>query len=321
MNVNIILIEMANQSIPPNNGLVIAAGVVALIVSYLATESIPASIIIAIVVGYLVAGIRIIRPTHRVLIEWLGRYQKFGQPGFYWIITGIQNVYPVNITEKMINAERQEVITGDNLNVSVDAQIYFKVKQDEMNVKSSQYNVFNYEVQIVQLARTTLRNIMGNLTLKEANSKRGEINEQLQTTLRTETSAWGIEIVRTELKEIQPPPDVQDAMNQIVVAENKKLAAKDFATAKETEADGFKRAEIKTAEGIKQATILKAEGNAESIKLVNEAAKIYFEGNAKDLKRLEVAQAALEKNTKIIVPADQKIVNVLGNLAGIDDTQ
>jgi regulator of protease activity HflC (stomatin/prohibitin superfamily) len=309
---------MANQAIPANVGLVLITGLVALVVSYLISENVIIAIVAALIGAYIASGIRIIRPTHRVLIEWLGKYQKFGQPGFYWIISGIQNMYPINITEKMINAERQEVITGDNLNVSVDAQVYFKVKEDENNVKLSQYNVFNYEMQIVQLARTTLRNIMGNLTLKEANSKRGEINSQLQDTLRTETQNWGIDIIRTELKEIQPPPDVQDAMNQIVVADNKKVAAKDFATAKETEADGFKRAEIKTAEGNRQAAILRAEGQAEAIKLVNEAAQKYFEGNAKVLKQLEVAQASFEKNTKIIVPSDQNIVNVLGNLTGVD---
>ena len=177
----------------------------------------------------------------------------------------------VNITEQMVDAQPQEIITNDNLNARVDAQVYFKVKADEESVKASQYNVTNYENQIVNLARTTLRNIIGTLTLKSANSERGKINGELRTTLK-ETQNWGIEILRTELKEIDPPQDVQETMNKVVKAENEKIAAVDFATATETQADGQRRAEIKKAEGIKQAKILAAEGEAQAIKLVNEAA-------------------------------------------------
>ena len=187
----------------------------------------------------------------------------------------------------MVDAEPQEIITNDNLNARVDAQVYFKVKHDEESVKSSQYNVNNYQWQIVNLARTTLRNIIGTLTLKSANSERGKINDELQKTLRKETGNWGIEIVRTELKEIDPPKDVQETMNKVVKAENEKIAAIDFATATETMADGARRAEIKKAEGIRQARILQAEGEAEAIKLVNEAANQYFVGNAQLLRRLE----------------------------------
>jgi hypothetical protein len=96
-----------------------------------------------------------------------------------------------NITEIMVNAEPQEIITSDKLNASVDAQVYFKVKSDEENVKNSQYAVNNYKYQIVNLARTTLRNIIGTMTLKTANSERGLINSELQKTLRNETGHWG----------------------------------------------------------------------------------------------------------------------------------
>ena len=126
--------------------------------------------------------------------------------------------------------------------------------------------MFNYQRQIVNLARTTLRNIIGTMTLKSANSERGKINSELQRTLRDETGSWGIEIVRTELKEIDPPKDVQETMNKVVKAENEKIAAIDFATATETMADGARRSEIKQAEGIRQAKILEAEGEAQAIK-------------------------------------------------------
>lgn len=274
--------------------------------------------IVFIAVAFIfIFGIRIVRPTHRGLIERLGKYQRFANMGFNWIIPIVENIYLVNVTEQMIDAEPQEIITNDNLNAKVDAQVYFKVKVDEQSIKNCQYNVGNYQWQIVNLARTTLRNIIGTMTLKSANSERGRINTDLHTILERETADWGLEIVRTELKEIDPPKDVQETMNKVVKAENEKIAAIDFATATETAADGQKRAEIKKAEGIKQARILQAQGEAEAIQLVNEAANKYFTGNAQILRRLEAAEKSLASNTKIVVPVGSDLTNVIGDLAGI----
>ncbi len=273
-------------------------------------------VVIAVIFMFLL-GIRIVRPTHRGLIERLGKYNRFANPGFNWVFPIIENLYMVNVTEQMVDAEPQEIITNDNLNARVDAQVYFRVKADEENVKNSQYNVNNYKWQIVNLARTTLRNIIGTLTLKSANSERGKINSELHKTLCDETQSWGIDIVRTELKEIDPPKDVQETMNKVVKAENEKIAAVDFATAAETVADGEKRAEIKKAEGIKQARILQAQGEAEAIKLVNEAAEEYFVGNAQVLRKLEAVENALEGNAKIVIPSNTELVNVIGELAGV----
>ncbi len=269
------------------------------------------------IVFIFIIGIRIIRPTHKGLIERLGKYHRFADPGFHWIIPGIERMFQVNITEQMVNAEPQEIITNDNLNASVDAQVYFKVKGDEESVKGSQYNVNNYKWQIVNLARTTLRNIIGTLTLKSANSERGRINAELHKTLLLETKSWGIEIVRTELKEIDPPKDVQETMNKVVKAENEKIAAIDFASARETVADGEKRAKIKEAEGFKQSKILTAEGEAEAIRLVNEAADKYFIGNAQLLRKLQAMEAALKDNAKVVVPSGAELVNIIGEMAGI----
>ncbi len=262
-------------------------------------------------------GIKIVRPTQKGLIERLGKYKKLAQPGFHWIIPLVDRMFLVNITEQMVDAEPQEIITNDNLNARVDAQVYFRVKSDEASVKGSTYDVNNYSWQIVNLARTTLRNIIGTLTLKSANSERGRINKELHETLHNETKSWGIEIIRTELKEIDPPTDVQETMNKVVKAENEKIAAIDFATAAETVADGVKRAKIKEAEGYKQAQILHAEGEAEAIKLVNEAADEYFIGNAQLLRKLEAMENALQNNTKVIVPTGTDLVNVVGEMAGI----
>jgi regulator of protease activity HflC (stomatin/prohibitin superfamily) len=276
--------------------------------------------LIFVVIGALLIflmGIRIVRPTHRGIVEMLGKYYSLANPGFHWIIPIIEVMYKVNMTEQMVDADPQEIITNDNLNARVDAQVYFKVKDDEQSVKASQYNVNNYRIQIVSLARTTLRNIIGTLTLKSANSERGKINSELHKTLKIETESWGIDIVRTELKEIDPPSDVQETMNKVVKAENEKIAAIDFATARETTADGEKRAYIKEAEGIKQSKILQAEGEAEAIRLVNEAADKYFIGNAQILRKLEALESALKDNSKIIVPSDSELINVIGEMAGI----
>ncbi|MBU1124603.1 MAG: SPFH/Band 7/PHB domain protein [Candidatus Omnitrophica bacterium] len=273
-------------------------------------------LLVFVAIAIFFMGVRIVRPTHRGLVEFLGKYQGFALAGFHWIIPILQKLYLVNVTEQMVDAEPQEIITFDNLNARVDAQVYFKVISDEESVKSSQYNVFSYQYQIVNLARTTLRNIIGTLTLKSANSERGKINDELHNTLKSETANWGIEIVRTELKEIDPPKDVQETMNKVVKAENEKISAIDYATATETVADGQKRAEIKKAEGIKQARILEAEGEAEAIKLVNEAAEHYFVGNAQVLRKLEAVEKSLVNNAKIVIPANTELVNVIGEMAG-----
>ncbi|MGB2958621.1 MAG: SPFH domain-containing protein [Bacteroidota bacterium] len=262
-------------------------------------------------------GIRIVRPTHRALVERFGKYRRFANAGFHWIIPVIDRMYQVNVTEQMIDAEPQEIITNDNLNAAVDAQVYFKINEDEESVKRSQYNVDNVRYQIVNLARTTLRNIIGTLTLKSANSERGRINDELHKVLIKETHTWGIQIVRTELKQIDPPRDVQETMNKIVKAENEKLAAVDYATAAETAADGEKRAAIKKAEGVRESRILQAQGEAEAIQLVNEAAHKYFIGNAQVLRKLEAVEKSLQNNAKVVLPADSELVNVVGELGGV----
>jgi regulator of protease activity HflC (stomatin/prohibitin superfamily) len=272
--------------------------------------------IVAVIV--LVSSIRTVRPIARGLVERFGKYNRFANPGLILIIPfGIEKLITVNITEMMVDAGGQEIITKDALNANVDAQVYFKVKIDEESVKASEYNVYSYKVQIVALARTTLRNIIGTMNLMEANSERGKINQSLYEQLTKETQSWGIEIVRTELKEINPPSTVQEAMNNVVVANNKKIAAIDFATATETEADGVRRAAIKKADGEKQSRILVAQGEAEAIKLVNTAAQTYFKNEAQILKQLEVTQVALMNNSKIVIPTGQSLINVIGDLAGI----
>jgi regulator of protease activity HflC (stomatin/prohibitin superfamily) len=285
---------------------------------------------VIIIFIFLPMSIRTLRPTQRGLIERFGRYNRFANPGIVFLVPFVERLVRVNITENMVDAGLQEIITNDSLNAQVDAQVYFKVRSDEVSVKASEYNVFNYKIQIVALARTTLRNIIGTLTLKEANSERGKINSSLYNNLSNETKSWGLEIVRTELKEINPPSDVQETMNKVVKATNEKIAAVDFATARETQADGERRAAIKVAEGQRQSAILQAEGQklakvlvadgeAQAIKLVNEAADLYFKGNAQLLRQLQAVEQSLANNAKVVLPAGTTLVNVIGGLAGVEN--
>lgn len=257
-----------------------------------------------------------IRPSQRGIIERFGKYHRFVEPGLVWLIPIVDDLTKVNVTEQMVDAGGQEVITKDSLNAGVDAQVYFKIKPDEDSVKKSQYAVYNAPAQIVALTRTTLRDIIGNMTLTDANSKRTVLNTQLEKSLSEQIGAWGIQVVRAELKEINPPDKVQETMNKVVIAEKEKIAAQDFAIAKQTEADGERMAAVKKAEGQATAIIALANAKATEIKVVNEAAQTHFKGAAVELKRLEVAESTMKNNTKIIVPANSSVVNVLGDLFG-----
>lgn len=246
---------------------------------------------------FVFAGIRIVRPTHRAIVERLGKYNKFCDAGFHWIIPVIEHMVQVDTTENMVDIASHEIITEDNLNAKVDMMIYFQVKRDEDSVKRSLYEVSDLRSQIISLAQTTARNVIGGMAFKDVNSQRSKLNAALAEILRKETAKWGVEVVRVEMKEIIPPTDVQETMNMVIKAENSKRSAIDFATAKETEADGNRRAAIKEAEGKKQAAILEAEGQAQAFHLINES----FTGNAQLLKQLEVTQNALQDNAKIVL--------------------
>ena len=275
---------------------------------------------IAIGVIFFFAGVRIIRPIEVGIIERLGRYKKTAGQGFHWIIPILDSMIKVNVTEIRVDIPPQEIITRDKLNAHVDAVVYFRIR----NAKKSLYNVQDYYSSVVSLARTTLRAVIGKMTLSDANEKRDNINHFIEKEMsaqierpKQEGEGWGIDILRVEIQEITPPNDVQAAMNNVVKAENEKIAAIDLATATETKADGERRAEIKKAEGVKQGKILKASGEAEAIKLVNEAANKYFVGNAQLLKRLETVEHSLANNAKIVIPANTELVNVIGELSGV----
>ena len=274
-------------------------------------------------------GIRIVRPLEKGIIERLGKFKRVADQGFNWVIPIIDKMYRVNITERMMDVLPQEVITEDNLNAKVDLVVYYKVKRDDESVKKSLYNVDRFETQIVSLAQTTARNVIGTMNFKSVNSERNRINEELAKVLDKESDAWGVQIVRVEMKEITPPPDVQETMNKVLKAENEKIAARDFATAKETEADGIRRSDIKIAEGKKQSAILRAEGESEAIKkvadadakrieMVNTAIRKYFKDEAQIYKKLETVENSLKDGSKYVIDPNTSITNVITEkMAGI----
>lgn len=242
-------------------------------------------------------GVRIVRPFEKGLIERLGKYTRTAEQGFSWIIPGVDRMVKVNITERMVDIEPQMVITKDKLNAVVDAVVYYQIR----DVKKSIYNVDDHRDQLTSLARTTLRAVVGKMSLTEANENRDDINSKVEAILDKETDSYGVEVLRVELQKIEPPQDVQNAMNEVVKAEQAKIAASDFASAKEIEADGIKRAYIKEAEGKRQSRILDAQGLAEAIKLENEAICKYFKDKAVDYKKLEVTQKSLANNSKVVL--------------------
>ncbi|MFQ5943281.1 MAG: SPFH domain-containing protein [Anaerolineales bacterium] len=269
-------------------------------------------IIAALLIVVLASAVKIVRPVEQGIVEFLGRYSRTAGAGINLIIPVLYKMHKINITERRVDIDPQSIITKDKLNAEVDGVVYYKV----VDAQKSIYNVNNFEMSVPSLAKTTLRAVIGKMTLTEANENRDEINTRVEEILDREVSKWGISVVRVELQRIEPPPDVQTAMNQVVKAENEKIAALDLATAIETQADGERRAEIKKAEGIAAAIRLKAEADGEAIKIVNEAAEKYFVGNAQLLKKLETVSEALRDNSKIIVPSDSDLVNVIGDLAG-----
>ncbi|MFA6104195.1 MAG: SPFH domain-containing protein [Victivallaceae bacterium] len=277
----------------------------------MSTLGVIAIIAFIVAVIFFLSGIRIVQPTYRGVIERLGKYNRFLGVGFNWIIPFIEHSKYRNITERMTNIASQEIITKDNLNAKVELVVYHKVKNDEDSVKKSYYEVEDYKSQIIMLAQTTARNVIGNMKFTEVNSQRAMLNKLLAETIDKEIENWGLKVVRVELKDITPPQAVQETMNNIIQAQNAKDAAIDFATAVETKADGARRAAIKEADGVKQANILRAEGEAQAIQLVNEAAEKFFIGNAQKLRQIEMVEKSLKDNAKIVITKDGINPNIL----------
>jgi len=219
-------------------------------------------IIVAVVFITVAAGLKIVSQYEKGLVERFGKYERMVDPGLRWIVPFIERIKRVDMREQVVDVPPQEVITKDNVVVTVDAVVYYQAT-DPVKLK---YNVANFMLAATKLAQTNLRNIIGDLQLDEALTSRDTINEALRGILDEATDVWGTRVVRVEIQRIDPPPDVTEAMHRQMKAERIRRAVV-------TEAEGDKRSAILRAEGIKASRILEAEGQAQAIKEVAEAEK------------------------------------------------
>lgn len=292
-------------------------------------------VLAVLVVIFAALSIRIVLPYEKGLVERLGRYVKTLDSGLNVIVPFIESVRKVDMRERVIDVPPQEVITKDNVVVTVDAVVYFEVT-DPVRVV---YQVKNFLLAVTKLAQTNLRNVVGDLELDETLTSRERINIQLRTILDDATDKWGVRVTRVEIQKIDPPHDINEAMSQQMKAERTKRAAI-------LEAEGIRQAEITRAEGEKQAAILQAEGKAQAIRAVADAEKYrkltiaQGEGEAihtvysaihagrptNDLiavKYLETLQKMADgKATKIFLPMEASgILGTLGGMAELLKTQ
>src|SRR5690606_6053461 len=187
-------------------------------------------------------GLRVVSPHEKGVIERLGRYQRTAQPGLTLIIPFLDTMRKVDMRAQVVDVQPQEVITKDNVVVTVDAIIYYEATDP---VKLT-YNVADFYNAATKLAQTNLRNVIGETELDQALTSRDIINAKLREVLDDATDKWGVRIVRVEIKRIDPPLDVTEAMHRQMKAEREK------------------RAQILEAEGLRQARLLQAEGEAEA---------------------------------------------------------
>lgn len=280
-------------------------------------------VILALVVLItLVKSVTIIHQAEKGIIERFGRYKETLDPGLRFLIPYMDSLRArVDMREIVIDIDPQPVITRDNVTVTVDAVIYYYVTE----AKAIRYEVANFYSAISKLAQTNLRNVIGDMSLDETLTSRERINATLRDTLDEATDKWGVRVTRVEVKEIQPPRDISEAMSKQMKAEREKratiLEAEAYREKQILEAEGDKQNSILVAEGDRQAAILRAEGEAQAIENVSMAADKFFVGNAQLLKQLQVTQASLQDNTKLVMSDQSKLINVLGLGETLAETQ
>jgi len=209
---------------------------------------------------YVVSGVKLVRPYQRGVVERLGKFKGVVEPGLRVIVPGIDRVTRVDMREQVIDVPPQEVITSDNVVVSVDAVVYYEAVDPQRLV----YNVGDFILAVVKLAQTNLRNVVGDMQLDDALTSRDKINLALRDILDDATDKWGVRVVRVEIQRVDPPPDVMSAMHEVMKAERTRRAVV-------TEAAGVREAAIARAEGEKQAAILAADGQAAATRAMADA--------------------------------------------------
>jgi regulator of protease activity HflC (stomatin/prohibitin superfamily) len=217
-------------------------------------ELIVVAVVAVVVLTVLARTVRIVPQARAGVIERLGRYNRTLEPGLAIVVPFIDRLRPlIDLREQVVSFQPQPVITEDNLVVNIDTVLYFQITDP----KAATYEIANYVQAIEQLTVTTLRNVIGGMALEETLTSRDQINGQLRGVLDEATGKWGIRVNRVELKAVDPPATIKDAMEKQMRADRDKRAA--ILTA-----EGVKQSQILTAEGEKQAAILKAQGQREA---------------------------------------------------------
>ncbi len=269
-------------------------------------------IVLFIALVSLARAARIVKQYEKGLVLRLGQYRNTVGSGLTFLMPVIEDMITVDMRERVINVEPQKVITKDNVSVTVDAVIYYRISDP---VKAT-FEVQNFGYAATTLAQTNLRNLIGDKSLDETLTARDTINSNLRAVLDEATNTWGVRITRVEVQKIDPPADITEAMSRQMKAERDKRAAI-------LESEGVKQSQILQAEGVKQSEILRAEGDAQAkitraqaeaqaIQLVSNAAESHFRERAEVSKKLDVLRDVLANQTKFVLPSNSDLLNVLG---------
>jgi regulator of protease activity HflC (stomatin/prohibitin superfamily) len=242
-----------------------------------------------------------LRPYERGIQETLGKYQGFVLPGLGFQLPIIHIIRVRDIREHTMDIHPQPVITKDNVEILVDGIMWVRPTIDEESIKKTFYNIDDWQKAIIQLAMTNLRQEFGDLTLDESLVARETIATNLQRILNTFAVEWGLTVSKVEIRLIDPPEDIKKAMHKQKTAEQERRSMRLLATGEFEAAEQQKLAIIQRAEGEREAVIQVAQGKAEAIRLVNEAAREYFVGNAQTLKQMEMVETSLRENAKIVI--------------------
>jgi len=235
-----------------------------------------AAVIVLVVIAsvlfiWMAAAVKIVRPFQKGIVEQLGKYKETAEPGLRLLIPIIQSLTRVDMREQVVDVPPQEVITKDNVTVTVDAVIYYEPTDAQRLV----YNVANFIMAVTKLAQTNLRNVIGEMSLDAALTSRDNVNVALREVLDDATDKWGVRVVRVEIQRIDPPADVMHAMHEQMKAERNRravvLEADGTREAAITRAEGEKQSVILRSEAVRQQAILEAEGEAQAIRAVADA--------------------------------------------------